>query len=229
ATAAERSRAATQARHEALALGLRRKDGTGALLSAKDRLTGLLGPAAELLTVTPGYEVPLAAAFGTAADALAVASPSAAADAIRLLREQDAGRATLLLAEAGGTTPRRGAENCAPGPEAPATDLPVDDVADGPAAAPRKDAGNCAPGHDAPALPAERLVGGPPELMPAVRRLLDRVVVVGTLEDAEEVVGAHPGLTAVTAEGDLLGAHFAQGGSAGAPSLLEVQASVDEA
>jgi chromosome segregation protein len=65
--------------------------------------------------------------------------------------------------------------------------------------------------------------------MPAVRRLLDRVVVVGTLEDAEEVVGAHPGLTAVTAEGDLLGAHFAQGGSAGAPSLLEVQASVDEA
>ncbi|MER6625607.1 AAA family ATPase [Streptomyces sp. NPDC000931] len=229
ATAAERSRAATQARHEALALGLRRKDGTGALLSAKDRLTGLLGPAAELLTVTPGYEVPLAAAFGTAADALAVASPSAAADAIRLLREQDAGRATLLLAEAGGTTPRRGAKNCAPGPEAPATDLPADDVADGPAAAPRKDAGNCAPGHDAPALPAERLVGGPPELMPAVRRLLDRVVVVGTLEDAEEVVGAHPGLTAVTAEGDLLGVHFAQGGSAGAPSLLEVQASVDEA
>ncbi|MET9970500.1 AAA family ATPase, partial [Streptomyces sp. NPDC006356] len=31
------------------------------------------------------------------------------------------------------------------------------------------------------------------------------------------------------AEGDLLGAHFAHGGSAGAPSLLEVQASVDEA
>ncbi|MFC8422935.1 AAA family ATPase [Streptomyces sp. NPDC057236] len=231
ATAAERSRAATQARHEALALGLRRKDGTGALLSAKDRLTGLLGPAAELLAVTPGYEVPLAAAFGTAADALAVASPSAAADAIRLLRTQDAGRATLLLAEADGTTPRRSAGNCAPGHDAPAlpAEYSADDVADGPAAALRKGAGNCAPGHDAPALPAEHLVSGPPELMPAVRRLLHRIVVVGTLEDAEEVVGAHPGLTAVTAEGDLLGAHFAQGGSAGAPSLLEVQASVDEA
>ena len=37
-TAAERSRAAVSARHEALSLGLRRKDGTGALLGAGDRL-----------------------------------------------------------------------------------------------------------------------------------------------------------------------------------------------
>ncbi|MFE0965018.1 chromosome segregation protein SMC [Streptomyces fungicidicus] len=196
-TAAERERAATRARHEALALGLRRKDGTGALLGAKDGLTGLLGPAAELLTVTPGYEAPLATAFGAAADALAATSPSAAADAIRLLRKQDAGRATLLLAGI---------------PAAP------------PAADPEE-----ANGTAAPALPAERLVSGPPELMPAVRRLLHGVVVVDTLEDAEELVHAHPRLTAVTAEGDLLGAHLAQGGSAGAPSLLEVQASVDEA
>src|SRR5262249_3551709 len=66
-------------------------------------------------------------------------------------------------------------------------------------------------------------------LMQAVRRLLRDMVVVPTLEDAESLVTAHPGLTAVTAEGDVLGAHFAQGGSAGAPSLLEVQAAVDEA
>jgi chromosome segregation protein len=203
-TAAERRRAATQARHETLALGLRRKDGTGALLGAKDRLTGLLGPAAERLTVTAGYEVPLAAALGTAADALAVTSPSAAAVAIRLLRKQDAGRAALLLA--GAPELRRGAGNRATGHDGPAT-----------------------AGPPASALPAEHLVSGPADLMPAVRRLLHGIVVVGTLEDAEEVVAAHPDLTAVTAEGDLLGAHFAQGGSAGAPSLLEVQASVDEA
>ena len=199
ATAAERKRAATQARHETLALGLRRKDGTGILLAAKDRLTGLLGPAAELLTVTPGHEVAVAAAFGAAADAIAVATPASAADAIRLLRKQDGGRATLLLA----------------GDAAP------------------KGAGNCATSHDAPADAlrpfAADLVRGPTDLMPAVRRLLHGIVVVDTLEDAEDLVYSHPDLTAVTAEGDLLGAHFAHGGSAGAPSLLEVQASVDEA
>jgi chromosome segregation protein len=76
---------------------------------------------------------------------------------------------------------------------------------------------------------AADLVGGPAELMPAVRRLLRGIVVVETLQDAEDLVQTYPHLTAVTAEGDLLGTHFAQGGSAGAPSLLEVQASVDEA
>ncbi|WP_405695458.1 chromosome segregation protein SMC [Streptomyces coelicoflavus] len=191
ATAAERERAATRARHDALALGLRRKDGTGALLAAKDRLTGLLGPAAGLLTVTPGHEAALATAFGAAADALAVTSPAAAADAIRLLRKQDAGRAALLLAGAPDDVPHE-------------------------------------PRGDGPPYAAD-LVQGPADLMPAVRRLLRGTVVVATLEDAEDLVYARPGLTAVTAEGDLLGAHFAQGGSAGAPSLLEVQASVDQA
>ncbi|MDN3256920.1 chromosome segregation protein SMC [Streptomyces sp. MA25(2023)] len=191
ATAAERERAATQARHEALALGLRRKDGTGAVLAAKDRLPGLLGPVAGLLTVTPGHEAALATAFGAAADALAATSPAAAADAIRLLRKQDGGRAALLLAGA------------------------PDDVAE------ERPSGG--------AWYAADLVRGPAELMPAVRRLLRGIVVVATLEDAEDLVYAHPELTAVTADGDLLGAHFAQGGSAGAPSLLEVQASVDQA
>ncbi|MBK3623562.1 chromosome segregation protein SMC [Streptomyces sp. MBT49] len=192
ATAAERRRAATRARHEALALGLRRKDGTGALLGARDALGGLLGPAAELLTVTQGYETALAAAFGAAADALAVTTPSAAAEAIRLLRKQDGGRAALLLG---------GAPDDVPGE----------------------------PGESGGPRYAADLVRGPAELMPAVRRLLRDVVVVDTLEDAEELVHSRPALTAVTAEGDLLGAHFAYGGSAGAPSLLEVQASVDEA
>ncbi|MCC3771403.1 chromosome segregation protein SMC [Streptomyces sp. UNOC14_S4] len=201
ATATERRRAATAARRDALALGLRRKDGTGALLAAQDRLAGVLGPAAELLTVAPGHELPVAAALGAAADALAVTDTATAADALRLLRKQDAGRAALLV------TPglRREAR----------------EVREGTAAV----TASAAPG----ARPALELVEGPAALLDAVAPLLRDVVVVGTLEDAEELVAEHPERTAVTAEGDLLGARFAQGGSAGAPSLLEAQSAVDEA
>ncbi len=206
-TAAERKRAATAARHDALALGLRRKDGTGALLAASEQLSGVLGPAAELLTVTPGFEVPVAAALGAAADAVAVSDPATAADAIRLLRKQDAGRAAMVLGTGGtGTVPAQGG----PGDAAAAAVHRV-------------------PGPRAEPVPAGQLVQGPAELTAAVARLLRDVVVVGTLEDAEDLVAARPELLAVTGEGDLLGAHFAHGGSAGAPSLLEVQASVDEA
>ncbi|WP_069866464.1 AAA family ATPase [Streptomyces malaysiensis] len=460
ATGAERERAATSARHDALALGLRRKDGTGALLAAADRLSGLLGPAAELLTVTPGFEVPVAAALGAAADAIAVTGPRAAAEAIRLLRADDAGRAALLLttpdaeepssanlAVPPSATPEPGgpyepapggarvsgtrAEGAAPsepdqGPAPRSTATPAapralvgpfepdsvpgaaetptagagspaaegsTDTADGAAAVPGTrspdgpvaesygsdegpwpggasepggpgapqavaDAAGASPGtadgaaavpgtrvpgadsvgrddpaagagspagapegltetaEGAAAVPGTRapgaesagqggteavsgaggegrepltgfggvpaatepgatvaaaggasaavvsarvpqpaggeaavpgdepggraaavealprvadLVDGPAALLPAVRRLLGGMVVVGTLEEAEELLVRRPELTAVTAEGDLLGAHFAQGGSAGAPTLLEVQASVDEA
>ncbi|UQA92896.1 AAA family ATPase [Streptomyces halobius] len=284
-TAAERQRAATSARHDALALGLRRKDGTGALLAAADRLTGLLGPAAELLTVTPGYEIPVAAALGAAADAIAVTGPATAADAIRLLRKQDGGRAAMVLggvpaagavavsetaglAEAvgtavdgepgessvqagrvGGPAGSVGTEHTArvPGPAGEADvaaragagpERPVigpqstgreSAPRDGEAAGAAGASGHRVPGPRSAPVRAAELVRGPEELMAAVARLLRDVVVVGTLEDAEELVAARPELMAVTGEGDLLGAHFAQGGSAGAPSLLEVQASVDEA
>ncbi|OEU85867.1 chromosome segregation protein SMC [Streptomyces abyssalis] len=207
-TTVERERAATSARHDALALGLRRKDGTGALLSATDALSGLLGPAAELLSVTPGFEVPVAAALGAAADAVAVADTSTAADALRLLRKHDAGRAALLLGSR--SVPESGPASAGGGHG------PVPEH--GPAV--RGDGG---------ATPAAQLVRAPAELMPAVHRLLRDMVVVGTLEDAEQTVAERPGTVAVTAEGDVLGAHFAHGGSAGAPSLLEAQASVDEA
>ncbi|MEV0925050.1 AAA family ATPase [Streptomyces spongiicola] len=260
ATAAERERAAVAARHDALAQGLRRKDGTGALLSARDRLAGVLGPAAELLTVAPGYELPVAAALGAAADAVAVADPATAADAIRLLRKQDAGRASLLLsapvqgvprpasaASAASAVPAAGGVPAA-GIPAPARPPAVGAAASGgpahplgqpavPVGAPDGCHGAAAEatvpvGGGEGAVRAPRvadLVRGPEELMPAVAGLLRDMVAVGTLEDAEDLVRAQPGLVAVTAEGDLLGAHFAHGGSAGAPSLLEVRASVDEA
>jgi len=272
ATAAERRRAAVAARHDALALGLRRKDGTGALLGARDRLAGLLGPAAELLTVEPGYEVPVAAALGAAADAVAVKDPATAAEAIRLLRRQDAGRAAMLLGAVPATAgdarahhvPEQSGEPVLPAQTGPGAQGGAGALAgDEPQAAPDPQPGPGVPpgptaqaapgahGHPEPvhvtpgpaAVPHGRaesatalaapavadFVRGPAALVGAVHRLVQDMVVVTTLEDAEALVAAHPELTAVTGEGDVLSAHFAHGGSAGAPSLLEVQASVDEA
>ncbi|MFG2227063.1 chromosome segregation SMC family protein [Streptomyces sp. NPDC048644] len=236
-TSAERQRAATSARHDALALGLRRKDGSGALLAAAGALTGLLGPAAELLTIAPGFEIPVAAALGVAADAVAVTGPAAAAGAIRLLREQDAGRAAMLLGALGDEARQAVPAGATSGQE---TASARTDGGAGPQESPRvpgparpsgagQDAAHRVPGPRGAPVRAAELVGGPAELADAAHRLLRDVVVVGTLEDAEQLVAARPELTAVTGEGDVLGAHFAHGGSAGAPSLLEVQAAVDEA
>ena len=55
------------------------------------------------------------------------------------------------------------------------------------------------------------------------------MAVVEDLESAAELIRAQPGLTAVTRAGDVFTAFTVRGGSANAPSLLEVQAAVDDA
>ena len=94
------------AREEALALGLRRKDGAGTLLAAGDRVPGLLGSVAALLAVDPGYEAALAAALGALADAVAVSTVDDVTAAVQLLKVQDAGRATLFVASPGARVAR---------------------------------------------------------------------------------------------------------------------------
>ena len=191
---ADRDRHSLTARKDALELGLARKDGAGALLAAGDDLPGVLGSIATLLSVRHGHEAAVAAALGSAADAVAVRDPEAALAALGHLKGNDLGRAALLLAA---------------GPELP-------------------DAG------DWPALPdgaswAADLVECSAELRPAVSALLDRVAVVEDLAAARTLVAAEPSVTAVTAEGDVLGARYVAGGSSDQPSLLEIQAAVEEA
>ncbi|MFE4637782.1 AAA family ATPase [Streptomyces sp. NPDC056773] len=247
--AAERSRAAVSARRDALAMGLRRKDGTAELLAA--RLEGLLGPAAQRLSVTPGYEVAVAAALGAAADAVAVTSAAAAAGAIRFLREGDAGRAAFLIApgvssgvpgqaqaqdrdpvSGGGSVGGAGAGAVLPHP------APSRNRGSAPDPAPQTPAGLELPRTPAVALVVEgaggvvaaaSVVAGDAEVVRAVAWVLRDFVVVPGLDEAEAVVAARPELVAVTVEGDVLGAHLAHGGSAGVPSLIEVRAAVDEA
>ena len=194
AQVADRERSALTARREALELGLNRKDGAGALLAATEPVSGLLGSVAALLTVRTGYETAVAAALGTAADAVAVDRVDAAVEAIGLLKDDDLGRAGLLL---GGAPTTGGA------------DWPV-------AAAGRRlrRRRRRVPRRAAPPRCAGCSTGSPSSTTSTTR--------VGC-------VAAQPDVTAVTRHGDLIGSHFAAGGSASVPSLLEVQAAVDEA
>ncbi len=92
--------------------------------------------------------------------------------------------------------------------------------------------GGTAPEPTRSALPAGctwalDLVEAPAALQAAVSRLLADVAVVPDLDAARDLAAS--GLRCVTRDGDVLGPDWASGGSAGAPSLLEVQAAVDEA
>jgi chromosome segregation protein len=85
-----------------------------------------------------------------------------------------------------------------------------------------------------PALPdgarwALDAVEAPADLGPALARALERVAVVPDLDAAVALVGVHPRVRAVTTAGDLVGADWATGGQADAPSGLVVRARVDEA
>lgn len=94
---AEKEATGWKAREDALAMGLKRKDGAGALLARAGEVPGVLGSLASMLSVSAGYETALAAALGGLADAVAVSGVDEAAEAMRLLKISDGGRASLVV------------------------------------------------------------------------------------------------------------------------------------
>ena len=190
--AAERERAGLTARCDALRIGLERKDAGARVVSASDRVSGVLGPLAGLLHVDAGAESAVAAALGDVANAVVVTGVDAAMRAVVLLKDEDAGRAALVIADAEG--------NRAPRP-------------------PVREAGE----------PLLQHVRCEDALRPVVDHLLERWVIVDSLQEAVDQQRHHPGLSFVTRSGDVLSGGVIHGGSASAPSLLEVQAAYDEA
>ncbi len=85
------------------------------------------------------------------------------------------------------------------------------------------------PGLPNGAVYASDVVECPAAIEASVRRMLFKVAVVDDLTAARRLVAELPDVVAVSREGDVIGAHFASGGSSSKPSLLEVQAAVDEA
>jgi chromosome segregation protein len=208
--AASDERAALRARAAALAEAVAGgADAAGVLLADSGGFGGVLGPLAGLLTVADGAQEAIAAALGTAAGSVAVAGLDAAVAIMTALRDQDAGRASLVIAANGAGLPHRGDAGDR-SPELPAS-----------------------PGRrvalNGTGTPALDLVSAPPEFAGAVAELLGDVVVVKDLTAGVRMLRAEPQLRVVTADGDVLGTHFARGGSAGAPSLLSLRAAASQA
>ncbi|WP_105030855.1 chromosome segregation protein SMC [Arthrobacter ruber] len=195
--AAERARGALAARLEAQREGLQHRDGSGALLAAG--LGGVSSPLAQLLRVTPGFEKAVSAALAQCADAVTVDSVTAAVQALELLKHDDAGQVSLVVAPGG-----QGDEHPAR-PDAP-PQVPL----------------------EGGVVPALAVVSVPIALRPALDHLLDGVVVAADLAQAAGLLQDGTAEVVVTCEGDVLSRHTARGGTPGAAGSLELRAAVEE-
>jgi chromosome segregation protein len=213
-----RTLAALRARADALAEAVRRgADASAALLADPARFGGVLGSFAARLKVADGYEVAVAAALGAAADAVAVTDLEAAAEILSTLRRDDAGSAGLVIAAPAAPAPLSAPTSPTPHAAPAASSSPATPVAPTSPAAPEG------------AVRAASLVSGPDGLGEVAARLLRDVVVTADLAHAGRIVRQNEDLTAVTRDGDVLGAAWAHGGGARPQSLLELRAAADEA
>ena len=198
----QRERASAEAKVEALKLMAQRKDGSAALLEGDD--DHILGRLSDFLTVKPGWEVAIAAALGSAAEAVVVDGFDAARATLRRLTDDELGRAPLVMA---GTALRD-----------------AHDV--------RSSGTTLRDAHDVRSSgtgqPALSVVQPKPEVAGAVSWLLQDFVIVENADEAEATI-ADGSLSAVTRAGDVFGAHVVEGGSQSAPSLIEVGAQLAEA
>ncbi len=197
---AEAQRDQARARREALELGLRSGGGGEVLLA--DDAPPASGAVAALITVQPGWEAPVAAALGSAAEAVAYGSLDGLRAGLAHLRAADAGRASLVVTQPDFV---RAAE---PG-AGPAVVLP-------PEAVWALEVVRCADDLR-PVL--EHLLAG-------VALVADDDEAVALVRAA---VAAGASVTAVTRGGDVFAPGLVRGGGGEGPSLLEVQAARDEA
>ncbi len=185
----DREKAASSARRDALALGLERKDGSAALVDSDIR--GYIGTLSSLIHVEQGYEASVASALGNLSSAVVVSNIDSAMDALVFLKNEEAGRSNVLVAE-----------------------FPVEPVR-----------------HERPAPVGRWLVDCvrvEPIVSMQVHALLNRFVVVETLEDMRESARKNLGVSLVSRQGDSIDAGVIEGGSSNSPSLLEVQAAYDQ-
>jgi chromosome segregation protein len=153
----------------------------------------MIGSLASLIHVDPGAQAAVAAVLGDIADAVVVRGVRGAVESLVVLKELDAGRATIIVAD-----------QSAGNPSSPSINPPLGRW-------------------------LRESVRATGDLSAIVDHLLGTAVLVHDSETAARGVDADPTLTWVTEQGDVFRRGLIRGGSTGAPSLVEVQAALDEA
>ena len=199
---AEAERGQARARREALELGLRSGGGGQVLLA--DDAPPASGAVAALLTVEPGWEAPVAAALGAAAEAVAYGSLDALRAGLAHLRAAEAGRASLVVTQ--------------PGFVAGSTDRVRPDVALPAGAVWAADVVRC----------ADDLRPVIDDLLDSAALVADDDEAVALVQ-AAVAAGGGARITAVTRAGDVFRPGFVRGGGGEGPSLIEIQSARDEA
>ncbi len=212
AAAARRELDAARARVAALTDAMPAADGTDAVLAAfPDRLVAV----AEHLQTAPEHAAAVAAALGPLAEGLALSSSAdreGIAPILETARQRDLGVVSVLTDDALGDAAEDG-------------DI---DGGEMPAPLARAAAAAGIPAHWAP-----RAVDGG-DLAPRIRRLLARTALVADAAAAEALrrhlpAGAGPVWRIAAADGTVLEAHTARGGSADAVTGLEIRSRLDAA
>ncbi|MCU1529594.1 MAG: chromosome segregation protein [Frondihabitans sp.] len=103
----ERERDALAARSSALSLALDQKDASSALVAASR--PGVRGLVAEHVQIEPGYEIAIAAALGSVADAVLAETLDDAFDAVAHVTSEELGRVEVVVA-----SPRRSVDSTLP-------------------------------------------------------------------------------------------------------------------
>lgn len=199
------------ARRDTLALSLRAKDGTGALVEAAP--AGVQGPLAERLRVERGWENAVAALLGELASAAVVDDTDTALAALEVAHAQDAGQVRLVVDAATGDTAG----------DSPGQGLLQQVQAADPQALAARGLVTVIPRHDEGAEPGGK---GLEELLD---RLLDTAVVVDSLEAGARVRQQVPQAVVATRSGDVLAPGWLVGAGRGASSVLELSAAHEEA
>ncbi len=93
---AQRVRSGLEGRLRALQESLTHRDGSGIVLSSGTRTRGRLS---SLISITPGWEVAVAAALGPLADSVVVSDVSSAVTALTMLKRESGGQSELLVVD----------------------------------------------------------------------------------------------------------------------------------